>query len=111
MPTDTKCKTTLLCLSSSSPKRSRKTEPENFVKRNIGIVNGRIVEVSEANIKGKERINADGLFIYPGFIDAHCHFLEYGIQKQKINLEKDSKITKYVKIFNRQIILQYLKFQ
>jgi len=27
-------------------------------------------------------INAEGKFIYPGFYDAHCHFLGYGINKE-----------------------------
>ncbi|GET30333.1 amidohydrolase [Prolixibacter sp. SD074] len=35
-------------------------------------------------------INAGGKTIYPGFIDAHCHFLMYGRTLQKANL-RDTK--------------------
>ena len=61
-------------------------ESENFVEKNIGIVNGRIVEVSKDDIQGKEIINADGLFIYPGLIDAHCHFWYYASGLLSANL-------------------------
>lgn len=30
--------------------------------------------------------NANGLFIYPGFIDAHCHFSGYAMSKSQISL-------------------------
>lgn len=35
---------------------------------------------------GREKINARGQFIYPGFIDAHCHFLSYGLSLQTADL-------------------------
>ena len=31
-------------------------------------------------------MDEDGKFIYPGFIDAHAHFLSYGLSLQKANL-------------------------
>ncbi len=34
----------------------------------------------------KEKLDATGKFIYPGFIDAHCHFLEYGKGLQECDL-------------------------
>ncbi|MEO7263787.1 MAG: amidohydrolase family protein [Ferruginibacter sp.] len=33
-----------------------------------------------------EEVNASGKFIYPGFIDAHAHFVGYGQSLQKVNL-------------------------
>lgn len=33
-----------------------------------------------------EKIDAAGKFIYPGFIDAHAHFLNYGLSLQSANL-------------------------
>src|SRR5947207_15871791 len=34
----------------------------------------------------KERLDAGGKFIYPGFIDAHAHFVGYGNSLQRVNL-------------------------
>ncbi|HUZ61409.1 MAG TPA: amidohydrolase [Hanamia sp.] len=36
--------------------------------------------------KAKENLDANGKYIYPGFIDAHAHFLGYGLGLQKVNL-------------------------
>ena len=57
----------------------------------MAIHNGKIVAVgttsqvlddyTSANI-----INAKAGCIYPGFIDAHCHFLGYGLSLQQVNL-------------------------
>lgn len=35
----------------------------------------------------KERVDANGQFIYPGFIDAHAHFVGYAQSLQRVNLE------------------------
>ncbi len=34
----------------------------------------------------KEKIDAEGKFIYPGFIDAHAHFVGYAMNLQTVNL-------------------------
>ncbi len=34
----------------------------------------------------KEKIDAEGKFIYPGFIDAHAHFVGYAMNLTKVNL-------------------------
>lgn len=52
---------------------------------------GKIVAVgSTAELKSKfnakEEIDATGKFIYPGFIDAHAHFVGYGMGLQTANL-------------------------
>ncbi|MCX6352899.1 MAG: amidohydrolase family protein [Bacteroidetes bacterium] len=36
--------------------------------------------------ESKTEIDAQGKPIYPGFIDAHCHFLGYGLGLQKVNV-------------------------
>jgi dihydroorotase len=41
--------------------------------RNVGIRNGKIVEITEHSLSGKETINARGLVVAPGFIDLHEH--------------------------------------
>jgi cytosine/adenosine deaminase-related metal-dependent hydrolase len=53
----------------------RVMDPESGLDavRNIGIRDGKIVEISEAPLLGKQNINARGLVVAPGFIDLHEH--------------------------------------
>ncbi len=44
------------------------------------------LEELEQQFTYAERIDAEGKFIYPGFIDAHAHFLGYGTGLQTANL-------------------------
>ncbi len=57
----------------------------------IAISNGKILELgtNEAILgqyEAKETVNAAGKFIYPGFIDAHCHFTGYATDSWKCDL-------------------------
>lgn len=57
----------------------------------IAVNNGKIVEVGKtADLQNKyeptERLDAQGKFIYPGFIDAHAHFVGYANSLQRVNL-------------------------
>ncbi|HEU4573842.1 MAG TPA: amidohydrolase, partial [Chitinophagaceae bacterium] len=36
----------------------------------------------EKNFAATEKLDAGGKYIYPGFIDAHAHFVEYGLGLQ-----------------------------
>ncbi len=36
--------------------------------------------------RSKQKIDANGKFVYPGFIDAHAHFLNYGLNLQTADL-------------------------
>ncbi|HEY2721401.1 MAG TPA: amidohydrolase [Chitinophagaceae bacterium] len=61
----------------------------------MAVSGGRIIETGSAkDIKGKykakETIDAQGKYIYPGFIDAHSHFTGYGQSLFTVNLY-DSK--------------------
>lgn len=49
------------------------------------IATGKLTDL-EKEYKVKERLNAEGKFIYPGFIDAHTHFVRYGLGLKKIDL-------------------------
>jgi len=42
--------------------------------------------------------NLEGACVYPGFIDAHCHFLWYGLMKKEIDLKHTSS---YEEVLNR----------
>ena len=57
----------------------------------MAIRNGKILELGEdaqlmAKYQAKEVLDAGGKFLYPGFIDAHAHFINYALQLQKANL-------------------------
>jgi len=57
----------------------------------MAIDSGRIVAVGpEREILNKYRsvasLDAEGRFIYPGFIDSHCHFVGYGIFTMEVDL-------------------------
>ena len=57
----------------------------------MAIKDGKIVEVGKTAIlkkkyEAKENLDAQGKFIYPGFIDAHAHFFGYGNSLQNANL-------------------------
>jgi N-acyl-D-aspartate/D-glutamate deacylase len=53
----------------------RVMDPESGldVVRNLGIRAGKIVEITDAPLQGKEVIDAKGLVVAPGFIDLHEH--------------------------------------
>lgn len=57
---------------------------------NIAVIDGKIESVypnsSDETWVGKEYLNAHGSYVYPGFIDAHTHFLAYGLGKFKVDL-------------------------
>ena len=46
---------------------------------------GKTSELQE-KYDAKEKTDAQGKFIYPGFIDAHAHFVGYGNSLQRVNL-------------------------
>ena len=55
------------------------------------IKDGKILAVGkmaalEKSYEFKERLDAKGKFIYPGFIDAHAHFVGYGMSLQHVDL-------------------------
>lgn len=57
----------------------------------MAINKGKIVGIGSDDsilgaFKGKEEINLENKSVYPGFIDAHCHFYGYGMGLQKCDL-------------------------
>jgi predicted amidohydrolase YtcJ len=49
------------------------------------VATGKLAELEE-KYESKEKEDAGGKFIYPGFIDAHAHFWGYGNSLQRVNL-------------------------
>src|SRR5216684_4446542 len=68
------------------------TVDSNFtIAESMVIRDGKILAVGkkaelEKTYDAKEKLDANGKFIYPGFIDAHAHFVGYGTSLQRINL-------------------------
>jgi predicted amidohydrolase YtcJ len=57
----------------------------------IAVKDGKIVETGKTTdlqnrFDATQKIDAAGKFVYPGFIDAHAHFLSYGLGLQSVNL-------------------------
>lgn len=57
----------------------------------VAVDKGKIVEVGTTEVlqkkyKAKKSINAEGHAVYPGFIDAHAHFLNYGLSLASVDL-------------------------
>lgn len=66
-------------------------DSENSSAEAFAVKDGRIVEISaERRIlnryRAKEMYDAKKQFIYPGFIDAHAHFLGYGLNQAQADL-------------------------
>jgi len=69
------------------------TVDSNFTTANAFVVNaGKIIAVGNADTleqkyTAREVIDAGGKAVYPGFIDAHAHFYNYGLSLQEVKLE------------------------
>lgn len=63
-------------------------DPANRIssKLNIAIENGKVVEISNEALNGDEAINAEGLIVSPGFIDAHMHEDPYDEKEDKFEI-------------------------
>lgn len=62
------------------------------VHQAMAVRDGRIVELGpERQILNRyaapTHYDAQGRSVYPGFIDGHCHFFGYGLNKQKLDLQ------------------------
>lgn len=58
----------------------------------MAINDGKIVaigsqeEIEALNLRTEHTIDLKGQFVYPGLIDAHCHFYRFGQQLQQVDL-------------------------
>ena len=84
------------------------TVNKNFDQATAFVVNnGKFVDVGGEELVTKYRpantVDAQGLSIFPGFIDAHGHLLELGLKQFKIDLSKANSIDEVIiKIKNYQ---------
>ncbi len=73
----------------------------------MAIADGKILATGkmadlEKEYEATEKLDAGGKFIYPGFIDAHAHFVGYGLSLQTVNLMGTNsweEVIEKVKIF------------
>ncbi|HRF79986.1 MAG TPA: amidohydrolase [Flavobacteriales bacterium] len=71
--------------------RIHSVDANGTVYQAMAVRDGRIVELGpERQIlnryAAKKVVDAAGRAVYPGFIDGHCHFFGYGLNKQKVDL-------------------------
>ncbi len=71
-------------------------DPKNkiYSKLNIAIENGKVTEISNNTLQGDKFINADGLFVTPGFIDIHMHEDNYDEKNDVFNIETFENMVK-----------------
>src|SRR4030095_464994 len=68
------------------------TVDSSFSVAEAMVVNdGKIVTIGKrVDLENKydvaEKLNVEGKFIFPGFIDAHAHFIQYATELQSVNL-------------------------
>ena len=58
----------------------------------MAVKNGKIIALGKENqilnkFSSTNKIDIKGKFVYPGFIDAHCHFLSYGKSLNQVTLK------------------------
>ena len=68
----------------------------------MAIDKGKIVAIGtnsdiSKQYESKNTIDGDGKFIYPGLIDAHCHFYSYGLSLQEADLRGTKSMAEIVK--------------
>ncbi|HRX30707.1 MAG TPA: amidohydrolase [Tenuifilaceae bacterium] len=61
------------------------------VAQSMAVVNGKVAAIGTTEsilneFQSDSILDFSGLFVYPGFIDAHCHFLGYGLNLPKAQL-------------------------
>jgi predicted amidohydrolase YtcJ len=84
----------------------------------IAVKDGKIIfmgsqeELANENLIASKTVDASGKFIYPGLIDAHCHFYRLGQQVQRVDLvgtasyqEVLDKIQEFQKANNKAFII------
>ncbi|GAB4378321.1 MAG: amidohydrolase [Salibacteraceae bacterium] len=82
----------------------------------IAIDSGRIVEIgAEHQILNKysaeKKVDVSGGYIYPGIIDAHCHFLGYGIESNRLDVTHTQSLEDFlsaVDSFARRSTLEWI---
>ena len=75
----------------------------NDVFESIVIQDGKIIDLGKNNqilnkYKSENTLDIEGKYAYPGFIDAHCHFLQYGLQQDMVDLSDAESYSDVIKL-------------
>ena len=92
-------------------------DDENTIVEALAIKDGKIIDRGpEREIMNKysasEYLDAKGRAVYPGFFDAHCHLLGYGmtfIEANLKNLDSWHKVIDEVKLFSKSNDSKWIK--
>ena len=81
-------------------------DDNNLVYDAIAVKRGKILAVGKNNqilnkYKSNEKIDLKGKTMYPGLIDAHCHFLTYGLQSEMVDLSKANSFIQIIDILKK----------
>lgn len=73
------------------------------VQEAFAVKDGKIVDTGTSDeilkkYSSKEKIDLDGKYVYPGFIDPHCHFYGYGMSLQWADLKGTNSFEEILKI-------------
>ncbi len=73
----------------------------------MAVQNGRILAVGAGNeimqkYSARETIDLEGKFVYPGLIDAHCHFLGYGKSLLQADLSGTGSFQEVIEILKEK---------
>lgn len=83
------------------------TVDETFsISESFAIKDGKFVDIgSNEEILHKydpgKKINLQGKFVYPGFIDAHCHFYRYALGLQRANLKGTKSVDEVIQVLKK----------
>jgi len=75
----------------------------------IAIANGKFIGVGSSKeillrFTSKEIADAGGKPVYPGFIDAHCHFYGYALSLQQVDLTGTKSFQDILELLKKQIV-------
>lgn len=56
--------------------------PTSIIEANLVVTDGKIVDITKQKTDCEEYIDASGLYVIPGLIDAHVHFRDFGDSKK-----------------------------
>ena len=82
-------------------------DDNNSIYEAIAIENKKIIALGKNNqilnkYKAKSKIDVGGKFIYPGLIDAHCHFLYYGLQLDMVDVSNANSFNEIIDLLIKQ---------
>jgi len=81
-------------------------DDNNNVFEATAFKNGKIIDIGKTHqilnkYQSKNKLDLQGKIAYPGFIDAHCHFLYYGLQLAMVDLSSANSFEEIIEILKK----------